>query len=283
MYCFVLPQGVPLGDEMSMYRNALFELAALNIIDHESTIVTHPDRFFLYDFYFKVAEKEDTTKKIVNTHAQVPWPVVPPSSITEVRYFPIFPNYKRLSYFNNMKEPQWVKLVTSFTTFENMEKKKEPFILVHYRNKNFSHHVNFDENFDILSFLVTNIRKRNHNVIIFGNVDDEWKRQHDDCCFTNNLQHYCTLLRDESCSHIISQWSGGGQISGYVGHPLLKVLYYFNPLQLDSAGSNFILDDIRNNSSINLLNNSNWFDAVNPMQLERYFFKSYLDIDFNLL
>jgi hypothetical protein len=77
MYCFIIPTDLALGDEMFLHRNVLFELVTYNIIDHQSIIVTNPDRFFLYNAYFQVAEKEDTTKKIVYVELQVPFPPYP--------------------------------------------------------------------------------------------------------------------------------------------------------------------------------------------------------------
>jgi hypothetical protein len=284
---------------MSLYRNALFELASLNIIDNQCTIVTHPDRFFLYDFYFKVAEKEDITKTIVQVTNQVPWPRLPYNSndnmVTIFPMFSGFSGYSRSVYFNNTKEPRWVNLVTKFRQLkiediEDIEDigdigdiyKKDGFILVHFRNKRYEHQY-WNETYESLLFIITNIKKRNknHNIVIFGDVNDEWKHQHVDCFFIDNLQHYCTLLHDESCTHVISQWSGGGQISCYVGHAKLKVLFYFHPTDQDHY-FNEITDDIQHNSSINLMTNNNWFDLVNPMQLERHFFKTYHDINFNL-
>ena len=46
--------------------------------------------------------------------------------------------------------------------------------------------------------------------------------------FTDNLQCYASLLNDPRCKLLVSEWSGGGQISQYTLGPQGNVWYYYD-------------------------------------------------------
>lgn len=292
---------VPLGDEISIYRNGVLELFQYEILDKESTILIHSykDRHFLYPMFpriyssFDEIEEEKATEDYDTIHLfeHCPWPKFPYHDIKEITYFKPFLNLNgypgRKTYFNNENNECLINLMKMFRKDDEVDIDSlysESFVVVHYRKKN-DEMWNTDES--TLTFLLENIQRYRSakditvgvstNVVIFGNVPKEFQASYPQYSFITNLQLYCTLLNHPRCSHLFTTWSGGGQISGYVGHPGLCVIFFFHP----AHSSQWILEDIANNNSSELETNKNWFDCVNVARTKRFFYSEASLISFS--
>jgi len=92
------------------------------------------------------------------------------------------------------------------------------FIIIHHR---------FDQPITKLNKILNIVMKSNIlQIVIFNNDIARLKRELDDdsIFFVDNLQVYASLLHNENCVALVSEWSGGGQVSQYVSNA--KIIYY---------------------------------------------------------
>lgn len=126
---------------------------------------------------------------------------------------------------------------------------KNNFIIIHIRST--SKYVNY---------LLSIIDKLNVSCIIFTQLNNIPKKYHQ----TSNLQVYASLLNNKNCLAILSEWSGGGQLSQFCCHG--KILYYF-----DHYPESYFNDKELEYRNANDKNLCDAWDHYTPINSKRYF------------
>jgi hypothetical protein len=219
----------PLGHEIHLTRFILFDLLQKKLIDLNSTIVTlYDDRFFLYskvfrnlitwDDYVTNHKKETNTEIDLTYYSPVKTRYEQIKEFDEINYK--LNNFERtLPFINYINDMNFYDLITHSCYSDIIIEK---FIVIHWRTNIIGLSKNKS---DSLLKIINNLRKKTDlKIIIFSveNIDIHLKNVY----FINNLQIYASFLHHENCDLLISEWSGGGQLSQYCCNS--KIIYYFD-------------------------------------------------------
>ena len=285
----------PLGDENNIYRCHLLYLLQNNIINNQTVIINSCiDRHFLYTNHFNnifisIESAYSSLPHIkdypcyelfsIFPFPKLPYSIIDKSTIVnEELYKKLFNTSLMPSiYYNNVKNENLLNMLIDIPKYdiikcENYNKLSlmilNKFIIIHHRNKKNEHTIWDNEITDLIT-IINFVFKKTKNIIIFGNINkcDINKCDIDNIYFTDNLQLYTTLLNNENCTSLITQWSGGGQLCSYVGNKNIELLFYFNKHQ------GHYYDFIKNNET-EIHVNENCFDFINPLNISRTFYKS---------
>ena len=231
-----------LGHEIHITRYFLYDLLQKNIIDNNVNIVTvSEDRFFLYNNIFTKIYKwsdyenniDKNNIKVINLTYYSQRFLYSPNIIDESKELNL--NY---SYDTFERSGKFVDYINNFNIINLNEDDKykliieNDFIVIHYRftmvQKNKIHNKTTENLFKILN----KIREHSNNtIVIFCSKLPDDKVQKDLECknivIIDNLQYYASFLSNEKCKLLISEWSGGGQLSQYCFDGG-KILYYFD-------------------------------------------------------
>ena len=274
----VLPQMAQrkhLGHELFFTRKILLLLLYNNLINKNVTIVTlYNDRKFLYENYFNnvITYKE---YKLLNTNHQFlnlcPYllhtqelekefldSINAPQGKTIPQLIKLGLKKKNLidnQIFQNTNTADFNKFIcnlnyVSLNNFKHITDKQ--FVVIHIRPT--SKYINY-----LLEFIqYCKSCINNLEFVIFTTLKNiEYPNQ------TNNLQIYASFMNHKNCKALISEWSGGGQLSQFCA---IKVIYYFdNYPQLYYSDS---ISEYENNNNKNFYDN---WDHYNPIGCKKRF------------
>ena len=208
-----------LGHEIHISRFILYDLLQNNFINNECIIVTlSSDRFFLYSNTFKNLL---TWQEYKNN-------VVIDDEIIDLCYYSVWftkdnviDYFKKINYSFDMfeKTDRLAKYIcdinyVDLTDYFNII--NQNYILIHRRFTSKSNNIN----------QIINTLKKFYKcpIVIFAtdaqNIDQE------NIVVINNLQLFASFLNNPKCKLLISEWSGGGQLSQYCFNK--TILYYFD-------------------------------------------------------
>ena len=150
------------------------------------------------------------------------------------------------------------------------------FIVVHYRFSmvNSDTKITHNGNTQNLFKIIDKIREHtNNDIVIFCSKLPDDKVQKDLECknivVIDNLQYYASFLSNKKCKLLISEWSGGGQLSQYCFDG--KIMYYFDFYPSNNYEINF--DSYQKHA--NLPNNIfNCWDFKTTRTNEREYYKT---------
>jgi len=220
-----------LGHELHLSRYILYDMLQKNVIDNNVNIVTiSKDRFFLYSNIFtKLHEWNDyIKKKTINNNIKV-IDLTQYSSGLNLKH--MYDNFERTSKFVD-----YINNINIINLNENEKYKsiiENNFIVVHYRFRmvNSDTKVTHNGNTQNLLKIIDKIRKHTNNyIVIFCSKLPDEKVQKDleskSIVVIDDLQYYASFLSNKKCKLLISEWSGGGQLSQYCFDG--KIIYYFD-------------------------------------------------------
>jgi hypothetical protein len=270
-----------LGHEIHISRYVLYDWLQKNIIDNNVNIVTiSKDRFFLYNNIFtNIHEWNDYKNNINKNNIKI----IDLSHTYDIEIFidrlkkinlKLNLNYscdnfersdKFLDYINNIN-------IINLNEDENYKSIIEnDFIVVHYRLVNSYNKITHEN----LLKIIDKIRKHTNNtIVIFCSKLPAEKVQKDLECknivVIDNLQYYASFLSNKKCKLLISEWSGGGQLSQYCLDG--KIIYYFDYYPSLSYELNF--DSYQ--KTANVYNNIfNYWDFKTTKNNEREYYKTF--------
>ena len=226
-----------LGHEIHISRYLLYDLLQKNIIDNNVNIVTiSKDRFFLYNNIFTNIHEWNDYKNNINKN--------------NIKIIDLSHTYDTAIFIDRLKELNLkLNLNYSCDNFERSDKFvddinniniinlnedenyksiiENDFIVVHYRLVNSDNKINHQ---NILK-IIDKIRKYTDNTIVIfcSKLPDEKVQKDLECkniVVIDNLQYYASFLSNKKCKLLISEWSGGGQLSQYCFDG--KIIYYFD-------------------------------------------------------
>jgi|688.fasta_scaffold70534_6 hypothetical protein len=266
-----------LGHELHLTRYILYDMLQKNIIDNNVNIVTNSkDRFFLYSNIFtKIHEWNDYIKnKTINNNIKV-IDLTKYSSGLMIEH--ISDKFERTS-----KLVDYINNINIINLNENEKYKsiiENDFIVVHYRFSmvNSDTKITHNGNTQNLFKIIDKIRKHTNNTIVIfcSKLPNDEKVQKDLECknivVIDDLQCYASFLSNKKCKLLISEWSGGGQLSQYCLDGG-KIIYYFDYYPSNDYELNF--DSYQKNA--NLPNNIfNYWDFKTTRNNEREYYKTF--------
>jgi hypothetical protein len=216
-----------LGHEIHLTRFILLDLLQKNMIDTSAFIVTlSADRFFLYNNIFtNIIDWDNYTTNFLYKN----------NKVIDLTYYSIWNTRDtlineliELNYdFNQFNRSETlIKHINNinYIDFNNLHDYSEYLNII--QNKFIIIHNRFKTDSNKLSTIINKIKeKSNINIVIFS-MNYENNNYGNNVYFINNLQVYATFLNNKNCILLISEWSGGGQLSQYCFNG--KVLYYFD-------------------------------------------------------
>lgn len=227
----VIPEQ-PLGHELHVSRCIVVDMLCKNVFSPESgdaIVTSRIDRKFLYERLVgkgNVTAQADLTPEQAGDYFVIDLRLfsMPPTICTfnatrqmrAVGYE--IPN----EYFteNFISKCSLINYVSTETIDSTFPKSIGSFVVIHDRfsaaNKNI---------LTIIEALPEDLVK-----IVFGPNMNNLLEKLTNCknvYITNNLQVYATLLHDERCRLLISEWSGGGQLAQYAMREGRLIWYYF--------------------------------------------------------
>lgn len=251
-----------LGHEIFCTRKIVLILLYNNIINSNAIIVTsYTDRFFLYTNYFKKAITyedylliQDKSNTINLSPLLLVGNIINKKGTDELIKLGLVEEFYDNKIFNNIHTPDFNKYICNLefcdlTEFEDII--NQSFIVIHIRPTS----TKTEFLLELIEYCKT---QTNLNCIVFTNIKN-FNYSHQ----TNNLQKYASLMNHKNCECLITEWSGGGQLSQFC---CKKVLYYF-----DKYSAIYTNDDIpayknRNDNCFHI----NW-DHYTPFNCKRHF------------
>jgi len=214
-----------------------------------------PDRKFFYDIF--VTEKNVFS---FSQFTEFEYIIKPPQKLNDYldvdsNFFLKFPNFKnhqpvnlktyaapptycQFSTNNDLKEigynipdkyydDDFVNIAKKFNLLpyneiENLiSSSTQLFIVIHHR---------YGSSIDNLKNICSKFPSEILKIIFCSNVSEIEKefRKLQNFLIINDLRTYATILKDQRCKLLISEWSGGGQISQYFLGPQGHVWYYYD-------------------------------------------------------
>lgn len=222
-----------LGHELHISRFILCDMLNRSLINESVTIVTvSAERFFLYSLIFNnVITFDKFTHKNINNNDIIDLTLFsnPPSfcdnDITNLKNktgYLIEPYIKNVQPF--IRNFDHILNKINYVNI-NSDLCDKPFYIIHHRFDKYNYKMSLNQ--DYTKKLVHIMRNLfvNYNIIIFTS-DNSLIINDPAVKFVHKLELYASLLNHEECKGIISEWSGGGQLSHYCHNN--NVYYYFN-------------------------------------------------------
>lgn len=264
-----------LGHEIHYVRKLLLLLLHNNYINNNNTIVTiFNDRKFLYSNIFNnvLSWNEfhslniNDDNEIIDLSSYLTLNFANKMNITDdlnklLKYSNI--NNKSLFDIDFLNKPcnnDFMKLCCNlnFINLNNIENTfirntiKTKFCIIHIKKENTK-----TENDIIIEKIINSIT--DIKIIIFTELDKYTLNENT----INNLHLYSSLMNHPNCEYVISEWSGGGQMSQYCCNS--KIYYYlsfYTEPDIDEK-SNFI------NTNFPMFDNQqNWYDIIYKKTIE---------------
>ena len=211
-----------LGHEIHMSRILLIDMLIQNKISTQDTIVTLNDRIFLYKNIFHSCITYQEYKKMNIQEYNIINLIYITGTIFPVQANNIlnFYGHKTLDKFYTPITKQLLNNIDycNIDMFDNKD-----YIIIHHR---------YDCDINILFKILSKINETrvNIHIVIFNNNLEDLKKQttikqYTNLFFIDNLQVYASYLNHPKCKLLISEFSGGGQLSHYCYDGI--VMYYF--------------------------------------------------------
>ena len=254
------------GHDLHITRCIVLDMLLQNHINKDDILVVmNNDRKFLYELLFNtVLSYHEYTSLNINT-----------TNIIDLRAFSLLATCNRDKFFipnfsfsgNYYTEEFRKKMLqinycdTKYNIFDN------DYIVIHYR---------YDADLNNLKKICDKITNTyynmnliifNHNIENISSIREYYKDTN--IIFTDNLQLYASYLNNSKCKMVISEWSGGGQLSQYCFSG--KIFYYFDfytslNWKYERNENRFIKFDFQNFQNISLTNTYfHDYDLKNPM------------------
>jgi len=247
-----------LGHEIHVGRSIVVDMICKGILDPKQgdfVMTGLPDRRFLYESLMGNDNVVDFSMVLGSCK-----PITPPKTASEYLFFPsdefnqlsLFANHKIINLSEYSLPPtyctfgtsdemlnvgysipprywnaRFIELIQKFNwskeeeIIQTVPKELPLYIIIHHR-----YNASTDNLKRIIHALPTNLGK-----IIF--TSDFSQLQHHlsgekNIFFTNELKKYCTLLHDNRCKLLISEWSGAGQLAQYTLGSQGGIWYYYD-------------------------------------------------------
>lgn len=212
---FINYKGLPnncLGHEIHFSRCILIDFLLQKKIDLNITIVTVPDRFFLYTSIFKNIISDVDYSNIPNKDHYDVYDITEYTSSSSGNIYDYCKDlFLRINYKipDKYYTPEFQNYVTKIS-YLPLEINTD-FILIHHR-----YGASIDQLKTILDFLHNNFS--NLNIVMFNNDIDNLKSHFLDksnIVYINHLQTYASYMNHLKCKFFITEFSGGGQLANY--------------------------------------------------------------------
>jgi hypothetical protein len=206
-----------LGHEIHITRIMVLDMLLKNKVNTDDIIVTFDDRKFLYSKIFtniinyeKFLELDKKNYDVIN--------IIDYSVNLQVEN----DDLKRINYtipdkfYNDELKNLCLKIDYVNLDFEFLN---NYFLIIHHR---------YNAKIENLEEIIKIIKKKDIKIIIFNSDISNLKNKIKDksIFYIDNLQIYASLLNNKNCKLLISEWSGGGQLSAYTSN--CKILYYYD-------------------------------------------------------
>lgn len=249
-----------LGHELFWTRKMLLLLLKNNYIDKNITVVTYRlDRFFLYTNYFNniitYSNFVNNCKPNIDINTILDLTLylstVTHHTIEQLKILGLNENELiQNRIFQNCNTPDFNNYICNLdfsldlATYNNII--CNAFFIIHIRPTS-----------RYIEYLLDFIKINNLNVILFTNLEINYPFK------TNNLQTFASLLNNQNCLGLLSEWSGGGQLSQFCAK---KVIYYY-----DEYPQHYFDDQKMNYETQN--NDCFWanWDHYNPINAQKFF------------
>jgi len=213
-----------LGHETNLTRFVLFDMLIQRHITKDDIVVTLKDRQFLYTKIFSNCIDSEAYQQIPNKqdyHIIPLWKIT--ASEMHIDRPAIYQQFQH-TMLEKVDIPEMKSLLNSFDycPIDPLHQNTD-FIVIHHR---------YQCSHEILQRMIEKVRKGNLYIpiIIFTSnipfLKKEIENPEMNIYWTNNLQLYASYMNSPHCRYVISEWSGGGQLSHYCHDG--PVLYYFN-------------------------------------------------------
>ena len=207
-------KGLPnncLGHEINLGRCILIDFLLQKKIDLETTVVTIPDRMFLYTAIFKNTISDIDYSNIQNKDDYDIYDITEYTRSTGNIYEYCRDLFSRINYTIPAKyyTPEFQLYVTKIT-YLPLELNNY-FILIHHR---------YGANVNKLNNMVVSLYKTfpNHTIVLFNNDIANLKShflENRNIIYTDHLQTYASYMNHKKCTFLITEFSGGGQLANY--------------------------------------------------------------------
>ena len=215
-----------IGHEIHITRPIVLILLSLNLIDKTDTIVTkNKERFCLYSkIFLNIITYDDLSSDIDPaliidvTHANM-WTDTPydMEKTDFERRFSIMSQirkYKNVDFrtdiFSNLMKN------IEYNDFSELIKKK--YIIVHHRLVKYYKEKNYTQE------IISKIKKIDPSLQIFIFCNKKLTGYTEDITFIDDISIYASLMNNDNCVAVISEFSGGGQLSQYCHNK--KIIYF---------------------------------------------------------
>jgi hypothetical protein len=128
--------------------------------------------------------------------------------------------------YNNMlpyRTPEFLKLCNNIDVIPMTM--NSPFCVLHFRQM-----YNYMNPLEDLEKLIHWVRRKGYDdnkIVVFWNTTNTHGLEHkyENIIITNNLHEYASYMSNNNCKMVVSEWSGGGQLSQYTTRG--TIYYYF--------------------------------------------------------
>ncbi len=223
----------PLGHEIHVSRCIVVDMVCKNNLSLEfgdSIVTSTKDRKFLYEDIFGT--------KNVFTQGEVTEQIAGEYFILDLRLFAMPPTHcnfastgqmleigyeipKQYSTENFKKICGQIKYLDRNTLHQMLPQNLGEFCIIHHRGGSSG---------KTLSAIVDSLPRNFIKIIFTASIEkikNELQGTQNVFC-VENLQIYASLLNDNRCKLLISEWSGGGQLAQYVMNQTGQIWYYFD-------------------------------------------------------
>jgi len=206
-----------LGHEIHITRIMVLDMLLKNKINTNDIIVTFDDRKFLYsriftniinyNQYLELDKKNYDVINIIDYAGNLINNPIENDSLKRINY--TIPN----KFYNDELKNLCLKIDYIKLDYEFLNNE---FLIIHHR---------YNANIENLKKIINIVKNK---IVIFNNDILNLKNEikDDSIFYTDNLQFYASLLNHKNCKFLISEWSGGGQLSAYTSN--CKILYYYD-------------------------------------------------------
>jgi len=271
---FNLPWTRCLGHELHIMRIMLIDMLLKESINQDDIIVTQEDRKFLYTKIFKNVISYEEYKKLDKKDYYF-IPIVCYSGH-------LLHSTQNLNEFNEINYTipkkfytEELKNLCTKIDYLNLDYDfiNNNFIIIHHR---------FNQDINKLKKILEIVKKMSTKIIIFNNNIVELKNNLNDnsIFYVNNLQVYASLLNNENCKLLISEWSGGGQLSQYTSN--CKVIFYYDAYFTLSYKSNLCEKQREKDSMESEYIGIDFYDFKSFTNSERLYYKDFNNFIENL-
>lgn len=261
-----------LGHEIHLTRFILYDLLQKNKIDINSVIVTlSEDRFFLYRNIFKnllsynnfIHNKTLTKKNIIDLSFYSPWN----TKDTKIDFF----NKVNYSFEHFEKSEKFISYINDieYSTLDNYDFIHNIYFLlcVRFQIDSDKLHKLINKLHKIYDKMNSNDKPSECNIVIYGISIPQISIPN--IHIINNLQTYASFLNNNNCKVVISEWSGGGQLSQYCNNN--NIIYYFD----NYPSNDYEIHSTNYENEANNYNNIfNCWDFKSTTNCKRLYYKS---------